>query len=90
MIKSKNIKTTVMLNDEQETEVKVTVEYDYTEGRPAVYTLKNGDPGYPEEPEELEITGIYDAAGTEYKFKDLCTSKGSLEEECLACEHGGE
>ncbi len=32
------------------------VEFDYSVGRPAVMYLKNGDPGYPEEPAELDVT----------------------------------
>ncbi len=32
------------------------VEFDYSPGCPAVMYLKNGDPGYPEEPAELDVT----------------------------------
>jgi hypothetical protein len=39
-------------------ELRVEVDADYTPGYPAVMTLPNGDPGYPAEPEELEITGV--------------------------------
>ena len=44
-------------------ELDVCVEYAYTPGREAVMTLSNGDPGYPAEPEELEVTGIFVGRG---------------------------
>lgn len=39
-----------------ETDAVVTV--DYWPGRPAVMYLRNGDPGYPEDPPELEIVSM--------------------------------
>lgn len=36
----------------------VTVEYFYSPGRPAVMTLRNGDPGYPEDPAQVEILTV--------------------------------
>ena len=36
-------------------EQEVEVVYTYSAGRPAVMYLRNGDPGYPEEPAELEL-----------------------------------
>jgi hypothetical protein len=35
-----------------------TVWFDYSPGRPGKMYLRNGDPGYPDEPPELEITEI--------------------------------
>jgi hypothetical protein len=32
--------------------------FDYSPGRPGVHTLRNGDPGYPDEPPELVINEI--------------------------------
>lgn len=36
----------------------VDIAYDYSAGRPAVMYLRNGDPGYPEEPAELEVLQV--------------------------------
>jgi hypothetical protein len=38
--------------------VTFEVEFNYSPGRPGCHTLRNGDPGYPEEPAEIEILGI--------------------------------
>ena len=35
-----------------------TVWFDYSPGCPGVHTLPNGDPGYPDEPETLELNEI--------------------------------
>ena len=39
-------------------EQDVDVSYTYSAGRPAVMYLRNGDPGYPEEPAEIEILSV--------------------------------
>lgn len=39
-------------------EPDVQVEANYTPGRPAVMYLRNGDPGYPEEDDEVEVTKV--------------------------------
>jgi hypothetical protein len=44
---------TVFYDDEE-----WTVDYDYSPGRPGVHTLRNGDPGYPDDPPELSINAI--------------------------------
>ena len=36
----------------------VMVEYEYSPGRPGVHTLRNGDPGYPDEPAELAVLNV--------------------------------
>ena len=36
----------------------VMVEYEYSPGRPGVHTLRNGDPGYPDEPAELALLNV--------------------------------
>jgi hypothetical protein len=50
---------TVFYDDEE-----WTVDYDYSPGRPGVHTLRNGDPGYPDDPPELWINvvrnGVYE------------------------------
>ena len=38
-------------------EIDFVAHYAYSPGRPAVRYLRNGDPGYPEEPAEIEIVG---------------------------------
>ena len=35
-----------------------TAHYDYSPGRPAVMYLRNGDPGYPEDPPELTVNRL--------------------------------
>ena len=71
-------------------ELPVCVECDYTPGCDAVMTLPNGDPGYPAEAPELEITAVY----LERKTKDGTTERldiigwlsdseiGELEDDC--------
>ena len=39
-------------------ETDATVTVNYWPGRPAVMYLRNGDPGYPEDPDELEIVSM--------------------------------
>ena len=34
------------------------VEFDYSPGRPGCHTQRNGDPGWPDEPEEFNITDM--------------------------------
>lgn len=40
-------------------ELELCVAFDYTAGSPAVMTLPNGDPGYPAEGAEVDITAVY-------------------------------
>lgn len=40
------------------TEVDVVVEYSYSPATPDVFYLSNGDPGYPGDPEEVEVLSI--------------------------------
>ena len=40
-------------------EQEVVVEYTYTPGTPDVMYLKNGDPGYPGDPPEVEILSMF-------------------------------
>ena len=48
-------------------EQEVTVDYIYIAGRPGKMYLRNGDPGYPEEPAEVEIVNVW--------FHGLCILK---------------
>ena len=43
-------------------ELEVEVEFDYTPGTEDVWYLPNGDPGYPGEAPELEVTKVYTRA----------------------------
>lgn len=45
---------TIILGDQQ-----IEVKFDYTPADPGVHTLPNGDPGYPPNPEEVEIISIH-------------------------------
>lgn len=42
--------------DGEEVEIPIMVTYSITPGRPARFYLNNGDPGYPEEPPEIDLT----------------------------------
>ena len=39
-------------------EAEYTAHFDYSPGRPGKMYLRNGDPGYPDEPAELDITDL--------------------------------
>lgn len=54
------ITTTIKLSDDLELEVKGF----YTPEEPMVWTLPNGDPGYPGSESEFEINGIQITKGT--------------------------
>ena len=40
-------------------EHEVQVDYTYSAGRPGKMYLRNGDPGYPDEPAEVEILNVW-------------------------------
>jgi hypothetical protein len=40
-------------------EHEVQADYSYSPGRPGKMYMPNGDPGYPEEPAEIEILNVY-------------------------------
>lgn len=80
--------TTLELDGE---EVEVTVEYNYTPGTPDVRYLSNGDPGYPGDPDEAEVTRVYrlgDKTKTDLRPKLTEETLESLCEE--ACVKGCE
>ena len=52
--------------------VTMDVEYDYSPFLKGRWTLSNGDPGYPDEPAELEITSVLIEG---YDWYDLLTPK---------------
>jgi hypothetical protein len=40
-------------------DVECVIQYDYTKGRPERQYLSNGDPGYPADPAEVDITELF-------------------------------
>ena len=59
-------------------EAEYEITFEYRPGRPAVMYLRNGDPGYPADPPEIELVsvkptiGIVDAGGfTDLAQKDI-------------------
>jgi hypothetical protein len=52
--------------------VTMEVEYDYSPFLPGRWTLSNCDPGYPDEPAELEITSVLIEG---YDWSDLLNPK---------------
>ena len=52
--------TEIEVNDEP---IEVTIEAEFTPGRPGRRYMANGDPGYPDEPDEIHILSITDANG---------------------------
>lgn len=68
--------TTVTLKNGDEVDVEVG--YNYTPGCPGKMYYANGDPGYPEEPAEVEIVSIKEAeTGREIQDEEL--AEGELE-----------
>ena len=85
-----HINTFIAFEDDRE--VKVSVTYHFTSARPAKMYLRNGDPGYPEEPAGVEVLKIEDDAGNMYDYDNLSDGdKDRIREECLedAIERGG-
>lgn len=52
-------------------DIILAIDFDYTPGRPGVRTLPNGDPGYPDEPDELDIEDIRLAGSSVYELLSL-------------------
>ena len=73
---SSNFYTTIERNNE---EIELYIQYSYSPGTPDVQYLPNGDPGYPGDPPEIEITlvtcdgKLFKLTDEEYdKIYDLC------------------
>lgn len=47
------------------------IEFEYRAGRPAVMYLRNGDPGYPADPDELEVIKVTPGADSHGVFSDI-------------------
>jgi hypothetical protein len=63
----------------------VEVCFDYYPGTPDVMYLSNGDPGYPGDPDEANITSVtlYLEGGTKYNMLPLIDDTEELELKCL-------
>lgn len=57
-MKNITLKFDTFLSLADDSEPEVEVEASYTPGSPAVMYLRNGDPGHPEEPDEVEILKV--------------------------------
>lgn len=68
------ITTTIKLSDDLELEV----EGFYTPEEPMVWTLPNGDPGYPGSPSEFEIYNIEITKGSIYDLIDYLNGTSDL------------
>ena len=55
--------------DEQE------ITFEFRAGRPAKMYLRNGDPGYPADPDEIEFVSISPGAGDAGVFSDLAQAQ---------------
>lgn len=60
-----------------ESEHEIT--FEFRAGRPEVRTLRNGDPGYPADPDEVEFVSIQPGAGDAGVFSDM--AQKALEDE---------
>jgi hypothetical protein len=59
---------------------ELEVVYDYTPCRPGRMYLDNGDPGYPDDPPELDITAVYlNLPQVQLNLKDILDDLGALE-----------
>lgn len=45
--------------DTEDAAGELLIGYDHTPGRPGVHTLPNGDPGFPDDPEEIEVCEVW-------------------------------
>jgi len=61
--------STLITRESDDGEVVIEVEYKFYPGSPAVMYLSNGDPGYPAEPNEVEIVSAK-ANGVEVELTD--------------------
>jgi hypothetical protein len=82
------ITTEIEVNDEP---IEVTIEAEFIPGQPGRRYMPNGDPGYPDEPDEINILSITDANGKSHeptrreliRIEDLiCSEACSFEPDC--------
>lgn len=71
------------------TDLDVQVEFDYHPGSPGCMYLRNGDPGYPPEPAEIDIVRLCDLeTSAVLEWSQVCTL--SQEYIIQACHEWGE
>ncbi len=58
------ITTEIEVNDEP---IEVTIDAEFTPGQPGRKYMANGDPGYPDEPDEINILSVLDSNGKSYE-----------------------
>ena len=56
-----------------------TITFEFRAGRPEVRTIRNGDPGYPADPDEVEFVSVEPGAGDAGVFSDM--AQQALEDE---------
>ena len=78
--------TTLYREDADGNEIEIEVTGDYTPGSPDVYYTSNGDPGYPGDPEEVEITEAVDPDGNDVELTELEEEKARLAIIEMACD----
>lgn len=63
-------------------EIDLTINYDYYRETPDVYYMSNGDPGYPGEPAEIDITDIFSSCNLDVakRLGDINLKKQLMEE----------
>lgn len=52
------IKTTWTLDRETGAELEVEITFEYRKGHKGIRTFRNGDPGYPDDPDEMEVVAV--------------------------------
>lgn len=57
--------------DGMDWEDEQTITFEFRAGRPEVRTLRNGDPGYPADPDEIELVSISPGAGEHGVYSDI-------------------
>ena len=72
------ITTEIEVNEEP---IEVQVEAEFIPGSPGRKYMANGDPGYPDEPDEINILSVIGADGIEY----TPTEKECLSIYCIVC-----
>ena len=64
-----------MWRELDDSELEITVTADYTGGTEDVPYLPNGDPGYPGNPPEIEITSAVDENGEDVELDEYETER---------------
>jgi hypothetical protein len=61
-----------------------TAHFHYSPGRPGCHTQRNGDPGWPADPPEIEVDCVKHADGTVFMFEQMPErDRDMIEQACL-------